>query len=121
MKKEVLNKIKELELELLDPKVRKSKKRLGELLVDDFLEFGASGLIVDKKKVLSNLPKQNNIVWQTSNLKVKNISENIFLLTYKVKKTNIKTGEIINSLRSSIWKIENGKAKMFFHQGTLLK
>lgn len=49
--------IKDSEGELLQPSVRKSTDRLSELPADDFLEFGASGSLVNKHNVLEHLPK----------------------------------------------------------------
>ncbi len=121
MNKILFKKIKDLELELLSPEVRKNKKRLNELLADDFIEFASAGFAIDKKYVLSNLPKENNVNWKVSDIKVSMLSNDLFLITYKVKKTDVKNKIIINSMRSSIWKDFNGKFKMVFHQGTLIK
>lgn len=121
MNKIYIKKIKDLELELLDPKVRKDKKRLSQLLSEDFMEIASSGVIFNKEDILKNLPKQNNIEWKVSNLKVKEISQNIFLINYKIKKTDIKNNIVTNSIRTSLWKDFNGNWKMVFHQGTLIK
>ena len=54
--------VKEFELELLSPKIRKSPERLNELLADDFFEFNQSGG-TSTKKVLwrdyQNVPKKD--------------------------------------------------------------
>lgn len=118
--KKYLNKIKELELELLDPITRKNKKRLNELLSDDFLEFASNGFVMNKKDILSRLPKQKQIEWKVLNLKVKELSPDVFLVAYKVKKIELKDNKKIVSLRSSIWKNIGNKCQMVFHQGTLM-
>lgn len=110
--------VKKLEFELLRPEVRKNKKRLDELLVDDFCEFTSVGTVIHKKDVLKNLPKEKDIKWQILNLKTKTIFENAILVTYKVKKTNLKNKKTILSLRNSIWKNDNGNWQIIFHQGT---
>lgn len=119
--KDSFKKVKELELELLNPSIRKNKKRLSELLSDDFIEFASAGFITDKKDVLNRLPKQESIEWKVSNLKLKELSNDIILVTYKVKKNNLKDGNITLSLRSSIWKNIKNNWQMVFHQGTLLR
>jgi len=118
--KDSFKKVKEFELELLNSSTRKNIKRLRELLADDFIEFASSGLIIDKKDVLSTLPKQEPTEWKVSNLKSKELSNDIILVTYKVKKKNLKDGRITLSLRSSIWKNVENNWQMIFHQGTLL-
>jgi hypothetical protein len=37
---------------------------------------------------------------------------------FKTEKTVVETGKVSYSMRSSIWKNENGKWRMIFHQGT---
>ncbi len=113
--------IKNFEIELLDPKVRKNKKRLNDLLSDDFLEYASTGEIFTKKDILLNLPKETKRTFNISNLKVKDISENIFLVTYKIKKFDIDKNIKTLSIRSSIWKKDNNQFKMVFHQGSLIK
>lgn len=119
--KEDFNKIKTLELELLKPEIRKDKKRLGEILADDFIEFTSLGTVINKKDVLKSLSKESHIKWEISNFKIKNISKEIVLVTYKAKKIDLKNKKIIFSLRSSVWKIFNNNWQMIFHQGTLIK
>jgi hypothetical protein len=117
----IIQTIKKFELELLKPEVRKNKKRLGELLDTDFIEFTSIGTIIKKKNVLRNLPKENQIKWKVFGFKVKNISNDVVLVTYKVEKTDLKSKKIISSLRSSIWKKSRENWQIVFHQGTLIK
>jgi hypothetical protein len=113
-------KVKKLEIELLDPYTRKNRKRLNELISEDFLEFTSVGFITNKKDVLKRLPKQSLVNWKVSNLKIRQLSKDILIVTYKVKKKNLKDNNITLSLRSSIWKNTNNNWKMVFHQGTLI-
>ncbi len=114
-------KVKKLELELLDPYTRKNKKRLDELLSEDFLEFTSVGSITNKKDVLKRLPKQSLLNWKVSNFKIKQLSEDVLMATYKAEKKNMKDNNITLSLRTSIWKNTNNNWQMVFHQGTLIK
>jgi len=119
--KKIEQQIKNSELGLLKPEIRKNKKILDELLADDFIEFTSVGTIINKKDVLRNLPKESLIKWKVSNLKTKIISKDVILATYKVQKKDLKNKNIIVSLRVSLWKNINNKWKIIFHQGTILK
>lgn len=52
-----------------------------------------------------------------SNFEINPLSENVVLATYRVYD---RTREH-HTLRSSIWKLIDGKWQMFFHQGTITK
>lgn len=120
MKDKTITLIKKLELELLNPLVRKDKKRLNELLSDDFIEFTSTGLITNKIETIKKLPKLPKIDWKASNIKVRQITEDVVLVNFNLKKKNLVDGKISFSLRSSIWKFNGKSWKMVFHQGTLL-
>lgn len=45
----------EAELKLLDPEVRRSPQRVGELLHPEFVEIGASGRIWDRDAIIALL------------------------------------------------------------------
>ena len=113
--------IKKLELELLKPEIRKDKKRLGELLADDFIEIASVGIILRKKDILKRLPREDKIKWKILNFQVKEISKDVVLVSYKAIKNNLETGESVSSFRSSLWKKEGKNWRMVFHQGTLLE
>jgi hypothetical protein len=48
--------IRLLEEQLRNPLVRSSREALSRLLADDFLEFGASGRVHNRREILDNLP-----------------------------------------------------------------
>lgn len=111
--------IKNLETELLRPEVRKSKKRLDELLADDFYEIGESGKKYNKQDILNDLPKQAEVDFTIQNFNAVEISPGIILATYQIEKEI--AGNKTSSLRSSFWQNKNGKWQIIFHQGTTLK
>jgi hypothetical protein len=113
--------IKNLELELLKPEVRHNKKRLSELPADNFIEFASVGIILKKKDIINRLPKEEGIKWSVSNFKTIEIKKDVILATYIAKRKVLKTGEIVSSLRSSLWKNIKNNWQMIFHQGTILK
>lgn len=107
-----------LEKRLLNPKVRCSKKELEGLLDEEFIEFGSSGnvYIYDKEKVIDTQINLEVVNWGILDFKIKRISKECILATYRLVKDSIGTKEY--SLRSSIWKKQNHRWKMIFHQGT---
>ncbi len=110
--------IKDLEVELFQPSVRKSTDRLNELLADDFLEFGASGSRYTKDDELEHLPKLDEAKYTVHDFATVQIAPDTVLATYRVEKQVLNSGEKSFSLRSSLWQERNGQWQVFFHQGT---
>ena len=110
--------IKNFELELILPEIRKSTERLNELIADEFIEIGESGKQYNKQEILSALQKQTGINFFLSNFKATKISSDIVLATFQLEKEITESREKIISLRSSIWKLNDGKWQIVFHQGT---
>ena len=110
--------IEDLEVELLRPDVRKSAKRLGELLADEFFEFGASGNRYSKQDIIDILPKLEDAKYSATNFEAREIATNTVLLTYESENEEIQTNKKRYSLRASLWQNRNGKWQMIFHQGT---
>lgn len=109
IKKELLR----LEEMLLTPEIRTSVKELSILLAEEFFEFGSSGKVWRRKDGLDS----NGIgvvKMQLSDFGIHPLSENIVLTTYKIFNEEKRQ----HSLRSSIWKYEDSKWQMVFHQGT---
>ncbi len=118
---EIKNTIYELETSLLKPEVRSSFDQLNHLLADDFKEFGSSGLVYTKQSVLERLPSNTNkTVYVVSDFEVISLSEGIVMANFKTDRT-INNTDKVSSLRTSLWRNENGVWRMFFHQGTPIK
>jgi hypothetical protein len=105
--------IRQLEESLLNPEVRSSRAQLKKILADDFFEFGSSGKVLYKEEDISD----NGIgivKMKLSDFEIHPLSDDIVLATYRI------FNEISDqlSLRSSIWKLNEGVWKMVFHQGT---
>jgi hypothetical protein len=116
---EDLEYFKELETKLHKKSVRNSPDLVSELLSDDFIEFGSSGNVYDKTTVIESLKnEQTDLNITTKDFKLKTLSDEIIQLTYRTVKTDPLTNAPLASLRSSIWKLENNKWRMIFHQGT---
>jgi hypothetical protein len=107
-----------LEKQLLDSSVRKSENELNRLLADDFVEFGTSGKIYDKKMIIDRLPKvETSTIFEAFDFKGVVFSPEVIQLTFKTKTKNA-DGSINTSLRCSIWKRKENKWQLLFHQGT---
>src|SRR5690349_20455604 len=110
--------LRHLEEQLLHPGERASAERLDALLAEDFVEFGTSGRIFDKKQIVKLLPEESPIKLSLSDFKSTMLSETIALLTYRAIRGSRPP---VRTLRSSIWRLSNGQWQMVFHQGTLTK
>jgi hypothetical protein len=118
---ELHNKIYELEISLLKPEVRCSFEQLNNLITDDFKEFGSSGLVYAKKDILESLPSSTDkIVCVVSDFEIRSLSEDIVMANFKTDRV-INNTEMVSSLRTSLWRREDSKWRIFFHQGTPIK
>jgi hypothetical protein len=105
-----------LETSLLHPHVRGSAEQLEELLAEDFQEFTASGTVCDKPTCLKALPNEPAPTLQISQFEARMLAPVIALATYRL--TSGGESGPAHSLRSSIWRFEDGVWRMVFHQGT---
>ncbi len=114
LKKELV----ELELYLLKSDVRVSVQELDQLIHDDFLEFGGSGISFGKKEVLRQLPQEKCPEFSATAFELRLLSSDVAQLVYKASMK--KPSEFITrySLRSSLWKQSQGRWQLIFHQGT---
>ena len=103
----------QLEEKLLKSEIRTSKEELTNLLADTFFEFGSSGKVLYKDENISEMTL-GEVRMQLSSFEIHPLSEEIILTTYKIYNKMNKQ----HSLRSSIWKLIDGRWKMYFHQGT---
>jgi hypothetical protein len=107
-----------LEEQLLQPDVRASAERVAALLADDFVEFGSSGQVFDKKQIMKVLRQENPTKRSLSRFASTMLSDSIVLVTYRATRASKPP---VHTLRSSIWRLSNGQWQMVFHQGTLAK
>jgi hypothetical protein len=109
--------IRRMEERLLLPDVRKSAKELDELLADDFIEIGSSG-IYNKRQIIESLKDEPPTKRSLSNFKTFTLAPDVVLVTYRIAQLGSSDKPPIYSLRSSIWKLLDGRWQMVFHQGT---
>jgi hypothetical protein len=109
--------LQNLEVSLLNPDIRHLPTRLSRLLADNFIEFGSTGQVYDKKGIIAALVAEPDTQISITEFKVTLLAANIALVTYRATYSNDRILEK-HSLRSSIWKLTDGNWQMLFHQGT---
>ena len=103
---------------LLDPAVRSDRTRVGELLADDFVEFGSSGRIWTRDEILDQLAGETPAPIHMADFECSLLAEDVALVTYRASRTDNRTGIQFSSLRCSIWTKKPGGWRLRFHQGT---
>jgi hypothetical protein len=111
--------LRQLEERLLQPEVRKSAQEVADLLADEFIEFGSSGRVFDKQQVIQGLQHEPMIQRSLGEFQTSILARGVILVTYRAIRQSACDGETTHSLRSSIWKLIDGRWQMVFHQGTL--
>jgi len=102
-----------LETSLQRRAVRNSPEAVAALLADDFIEFGKSGRVYDKRRTVELLRgDDSDLVPEVRDFQIRVLAEDVVLVTYRSGR-----GDLF-ALRSSIWLRKGGKWRMAFHQGT---
>jgi hypothetical protein len=91
-----------------------TRQNAAGLLSDDFREFGASGRIWDKPSMLAALAAETHYPIESSHFVCQHLAEGLALLTYTAVTPTRRT------LRSSLWRLEDGHWRVLFHQGTVI-
>ena len=114
--------LRSLEEELLKPEVRHSPDRVGNLLSDDFIEFGSSGRVFNKQQVIEALeqegPPDPTIRLSLVDFIARKLASDVILVTYRTILEGGPGNMQESRIRSSIWKFIEGRWQMVFHQGT---
>ncbi|MDF2607538.1 MAG: hypothetical protein K0S34_1734 [Bacillales bacterium] len=116
MKNNLINLLYKLENRLLQHSTRNSIKELDNLLADEFIEFGSSGRIFNKKDIIERLPTENPISLEMLDFNITILSPDLVQTKFVINKESN-----TYSLRSSIWKLKKDNWQMVFHQGTPTK
>ncbi len=104
----VADEIRALELRLLDPAVRGSAAELERLLCDDFREYGSGGRVYTKEDAIALLIAVAAAPQELSDFAAMVVAPGVVLATYRAK----------GAVRSSVWRLEEGRWRLYFHQGT---
>jgi hypothetical protein len=117
----IVDRVQELELELLLPEVRQSPERLLSLLADEFREFGSSGRIFDRREIVEALRTEPRVQFSVADFRATVLGEGVVLVTYRAVRRNESDDSELASLRSSLWVLRDGRWQMVFHQGTRVR
>jgi|GEM_PF-970411 len=110
--------IRELEVRLLQPDVRKSPNELTRLLADEFVEFASDGRAYDKAGVIEALQHETSFRRTISDFRMMQLADDMAVATYELARKS-DAGEVVLSMRSSIWRCDAGDWRLIFHQGTV--
>ncbi len=108
--------IRALEERLLQSHTRQDAEALEQLLAEGFIEFGARGVVWNRSEVIQGLLEQAFVQRTLEDFRVRLLAEDVVLATY-VCATPGADGTV-RSLRSSVWRRQQGAWRMEFHQGT---
>lgn len=92
---------------------------LGALLAEDFLEFGSSGRVWDRKTILETVPSEEPFRWSIEDCVVRLLAPGVALPSYRLSVGPLEGTEVRTTLRSSVWVQRGGRWVMVFHQGTV--
>jgi len=97
--------------------VRSSAEQLNALLCDGFREFGASGKITDRAETVTSVTNSTEATdYKIDEYQIVHLGADHILATYRLQEQR---GELVRmTLRSTVWKLVEGKWRMLFHQGT---
>lgn len=109
-----------MEERLLLPDVRKLSKELEELLADDFIEIGSWG-VYNKRQIIESLKEEPPTKRSLSDFKAFTLAPDVILVTYRITQHGSSDSSPVYSLRSSIWKLLDGRWQMVFHQSTRVR
>lgn len=111
--------LRELEEELHRARRNSDQARVGALIHTDFFEFGRSGRSYNRAEALDSLANlDENFVTTADHYKLRELAENLYLLSYRACQQMRPEPERFFSNRTSIWKFDDGRWQMFYHQGT---
>ena len=113
-----------LEQKLHRPEIRQSPDAVRALLADAFVEFGSSGTVYDKASIVAALAEESTaeaaLVPDVHHFAAQSIAPDAVLVTYRSSRRYPDGTGTRTTLRSSIWKLIDGRWQMLFHQGTVV-
>ncbi|MEK8053149.1 nuclear transport factor 2 family protein [Ideonella sp. DXS22W] len=111
---ELTAELKALEETLMDHKVRANPDRVAPLLAPEFVEFGASGTVLDRAAAVAVLAAEGTpLTRRMRQFRLRALGPDMALTTCRVTRSDGR-----ETLRSSVWQKRDGRWLMVFHQGT---
>ena len=108
--------LERLEEELWREETRFDRKRMGEIIAPDFLEFGRSGRVYQREDSLAVSRQAIDAVLPLPDFAARLLHPDIAQVTYNSAVTY--DGVVQHARRSSIWSRIPGGWVLRFHQGT---
>jgi len=105
-----------LERKLMDPQFRKERAEATELLAEEFFEFGASGRVWTREEILAP-SEQTGLAVTVEDFTVRMLAPGLAQATYRSMRTVAGCAPFV-ALRCSLWRFQEGRWQMLFHQGT---
>ncbi|WP_415949006.1 DUF4440 domain-containing protein [Streptomyces sp. KLOTTS4A1] len=105
----------EAELRLLDPEVRRDAEAVGELLHEEFFEFGSSGTVWDRPSIIAALAASgldNGAPIVASRMRGVQLADDLVQLTFDSENNGR------HAHRSSLWRHTPEGWRLWFHQAT---
>jgi hypothetical protein len=106
-----------LEEDLLRPEIRRSRAELEARLAPEFAEFGRSGRVYDRAALIAALADEEPGMVVISAFTVRLLAPGVALATYRSRAIGL-GGRPVLALRSSIWRRDDERWLLVFHQGT---
>jgi len=110
----------DLETQLHRQDVRADEAALRRLIAEDFVEFGVSGTVWTRDAVVQALRGESFSQREVTVFRMTMLADDVALVTYRGHRVATPQRPASDSLRSSIWRLRDGRWQMLFHQGTLL-
>jgi len=109
-----LDHVRDLELSLLTPAVRRSPERVDALLHPGFFEFGRSGRRWTRQAILDAIGEEltTDEPPTVTELSAARLADTVIQVTYLAERDGHRTW------RSSLWRKDDGAWRIWFHQGT---
>ena len=96
---------RELEERLLRPDVRRTPAAVGDLLADEFVEFGSSGRVFNKQQSIDALRAEATASKRSVlDFRTRILAPGVVLATYRLVRSDNAGKAPTHFLRSSIWK-----------------
>src|SRR5262249_1544706 len=114
----MLDLFRDLEEKLLHQEIRNSPSEVATLLHPDFFELGQSGTVWSRQQTIDRLAQDPPMEGSLTDLSVRPIAADVTLVTYRAVGRDPASGNEWHSLRSSVWKLTDGRWQVIFHLGT---
>ena len=108
--------LRQLEEDLEEEETRFDVPYMEQVMAEEFIEFGRSGRIYDRRECLSHPREPIQAVIPLPDLSIRMITDDVAQVTYNSHVTW--DGELLKGRRSSIWRRAGDSWELVFHQGT---